>query len=87
MCGEKGESVGHLVSECKMLAQKEYKSRHDNGAGIVHWELCGEYSLERSKKWYDCVTEGQDHYVYTIRSAVLWLGRSSVAEKPYLKHI
>ena len=36
--GEKGEDVTHLVSECKMLAQKEYKRRHDNVARIVHWK-------------------------------------------------
>ena len=25
MCGEKGESIGHIVSECEKLAQREYK--------------------------------------------------------------
>ena len=32
MCGEREETVGHIVAECKMLAQKYYKNwRHDNG--------------------------------------------------------
>ena len=46
MCGEKGESVGHLISGCKKLAQREYKGRHDNMARIVHWTLCRKYGLE-----------------------------------------
>ena len=46
MCGEKGKSAGHLISGCKMLAQREYKRRHDNVARIVHWTLCGKYGLE-----------------------------------------
>ena len=36
LCGEKGESVGHLISECKILTQREYIRRHDNVARIVH---------------------------------------------------
>ena len=52
MCGENNESVGHLVSECSKLAQKEHKRKHDNVARIVHWELCGKHGLERSEKWY-----------------------------------
>ena len=53
LCGEKGEHVTHLISECKKLAQKEYKRRHDNVARIVHWKLCGLYQLERAEKWYE----------------------------------
>ena len=40
LCGEKGESVQHLASGCKKLAQKYYKRRHDNVAKKVHWNLC-----------------------------------------------
>ena len=32
MCGEKGETISHLVSEGGKLAQREYKRRHDNVA-------------------------------------------------------
>ena len=37
MCGGKGETISHLVSECGKLAQNEYKRRHDNVAQYVHW--------------------------------------------------
>ncbi|CAB4027853.1 Hypothetical predicted protein [Paramuricea clavata] len=53
LCGEKGEHITHLISECKKLAQKEYKRRHDNVARIVHWKLCGLYQLEKAEKWYE----------------------------------
>ena len=53
MCVEKGESVGHLISECSKLTQKEYKRRHDNVASYLHWELCGKLDLDRSRKWYE----------------------------------
>ena len=28
--------INHILSECKMLAPKEYKRRHDNIARLVH---------------------------------------------------
>ena len=40
MCGEHDESIFNLVSECKKLAQPDYKQRHDSIAGIVHLEQC-----------------------------------------------
>ena len=53
LCSEKVENVDHIVSECKKLAQKKYKRRHDNVAKVVHWKLCEKYGLERSEKWYE----------------------------------
>ena len=41
-----------------MLAQREYKRRHDNVARYVHWELCGKAGLERAEKWYEQKPEG-----------------------------
>ena len=58
LCKEKGESVYHIVSECKVLAQREYKRRHDKIAQFIHWELCGKYKLERSRNWYEHKPEG-----------------------------
>jgi hypothetical protein len=66
---KKGESVGHLVSECSKLAQLEYKRRHDNVARIVHWELCRKYELERSAVWYLHEPQG---VMENERVKVLW---------------
>ena len=58
MCGERGETVQHIICECKKLAQSEYKRRHDNVAKLVHWTLCQKHSLEREEKWYEHCPEG-----------------------------
>ena len=50
MCGEKGETVNHIVCECSKQAQKEYKRCHDDVAGIIHWEICKKYGLPRAKE-------------------------------------
>lgn len=34
----KGESVTHIISECRKLAQKKDKKRHDNITRMIHWE-------------------------------------------------
>ena len=64
LCGTKGESVNHIISECSYLAQKEYKRRHDNVARIIHWKICHKYNIRKSEKWYEHqpspVTETED---------------------------
>ena len=93
LCGEKSESVTHLVCGCKVLAQKEYKRRHDNIARIVHWMLCGRYDLRRIDKWYehhpDGVIENEtvkilwdmtiqcDHYIEARRPDILVVEKES----------
>ena len=49
MCNTKSETISHIVSECEILAQKEYKRRHDIVVRIVHWKSCGKYNLKRSE--------------------------------------
>ena len=69
MCGEKEETVSHIIIECSKLAQKEYKRQHDNVARIVHWEICKKYDLPRTEQWYNHKPEG----VTKIESIkVLW---------------
>ena len=29
LCGDKDETINHIISECSKLAQREYKARHD----------------------------------------------------------
>ena len=58
MCGKRGESTQHIISECEKLAQKEYKRRHDNVAKRIHWELCKKHTLERKERWYDHNPDG-----------------------------
>ena len=29
LCGDRDETINHIISECNKLAQKQYKTRHD----------------------------------------------------------
>ena len=58
MCGERGEKISHLVSECSKLAQREYKQRDDNVAKCIHWLLAEKYGFERATTCYVQKTEG-----------------------------
>ena len=48
MCGERVETISHLISEYGKLAQMEYKRRYDNVARYVHWQVCNKESYERA---------------------------------------
>ena len=39
LCGDKYETVNHIVSKCSKLAQKEYKTMRDWLGKVIHWEL------------------------------------------------
>ena len=69
MCGSKGETVAHVVSECGKLAQTEYKGMHDNVAHYIHWQLCGKCALERANSWYEQKPEG---VVESENFTILW---------------
>ena len=69
MCGSKGETVAHVVSECGKLAQTEYKGRHDNVARYFHWQLCGKCGLERANNWYE---QKPERVVESENSKILW---------------
>ena len=36
LCGERDETINHIISECSKLAQKEYKVRHDWVGTVIH---------------------------------------------------
>ena len=52
MCGEKDETVNHLISECSKMAQREYKRRHDWVGRRVHWNVCKKYGIVVNDNWY-----------------------------------
>ena len=52
LCGERVENVTHIVSSCKMLAQKDDKRRHDKVCLNLHWSLCQKYGFEVDTQWY-----------------------------------
>ena len=58
MCRVENETVSHIVSECKMLAQKEYKKMHDNICRYIHWKLCEKYGFRGAQQWYKHEPDG-----------------------------
>ena len=36
---EADETVNHMISVCRQLAPKEYKTRHDWVGKVIYWEL------------------------------------------------
>ena len=38
LCGDRDETINHIISECSKLAQKEYKTRHDWVGRVIHLE-------------------------------------------------
>ena len=53
MCGERNETVAHLISDCTTLVQKQYKDwRHDAICRIIHWQMRIDYGLDHADKWY-----------------------------------
>ena len=52
VCKKELETVTHLVSSCGVLAQREYKRRHDRMGLRVYWEICKKHGVKCSEKWY-----------------------------------
>ena len=53
LCGTHVENVLHIVSGCSMLAQKEYKPRHDKVCLNIHWALSKKYGVRVCERWYE----------------------------------
>ena len=53
LCGTHVENVLHIVSGRSMLAQKEYKRRHDKICLNIHWTLCKKYGEKVCERWYE----------------------------------
>ena len=52
LCGDRDETINHIISECSKLAQKEYKARHDWVGKVIHLEMCKEFKFDHADKWY-----------------------------------
>ena len=52
LCSGRDETINHIISECSILAQKEYKARHDWVGKVIHWEMCKKFKFDHANKWY-----------------------------------
>ena len=57
LCNEKEESAMHIASGCKVLAERQYKLRHDLVGRRVHWALYQKYKIDCNKNWYEHTPE------------------------------
>ena len=77
MCGTRNDNISHIVSECRKLAQKEYKRRHDNVGRYVHWQFSEKIGFNRARLWYGHETESIveniqcDHMIEARRSHIV----------------
>ena len=49
LCGDRDETINHIISECSKLAQKEYKTRHDWVNKVM---MCKKLKFDHTSKWY-----------------------------------
>ena len=49
-CKKADESIGHVVSDCSKLTQKEYRRRHDNLGKVIHLKLARKCTFEAGDK-------------------------------------
>jgi hypothetical protein len=61
ICGTEGETIEHIISSCTVLAQSEYKKRHDIFAKIIHMNLAVKFNLLKNT---------QPHYSYIPESCL-----------------
>ena len=52
LCGDSDETINHIISECRKLAEREYKVRHDWVGKVIHWEMCKKFKFDHTNKWY-----------------------------------
>ena len=52
LCGNRDETINHIISECSKLAQKRYKARHDWVGKVIHWEMCKKFKFDHANKWF-----------------------------------
>ena len=52
LCGERDETTNPIISECRKLAQKEYKTRHAWVGKVIPWEMCKKFKFDQTDKWY-----------------------------------
>ena len=52
LCGDRDETINHIISECSKLAQQACKARHDWIGKVIHWEMCKKFKFDHTNKWY-----------------------------------
>ncbi|XP_039759615.1 uncharacterized protein LOC120633471 [Pararge aegeria] len=74
-CNSNSETIQHITGACKLIAQTEYKHRHDQAANIIHQKLAYKYNLISNLKpipYYkyvpESVLENNEYRLYFDRA-------------------
>ena len=52
LCGDRDETINHIISECNNSAQREHKMRHNWVGKVIHWGNVQEIEFDPTNKWY-----------------------------------
>ena len=52
LCGDRDETINHIISECSKLPQKEYKMRNEWVGKVIHLKMCKKIKFDYTNKWY-----------------------------------
>ena len=52
-CGERVETIDHLIPGCSVLTPGEYKRRHDGVGQYLHWKICNHFKVSTKINWYE----------------------------------
>ena len=58
ICRLENEIVSHIVGERNILAQKEYKKRHDNVCSYILWRPCEKHGVQGAQQRYKHAPDG-----------------------------
>ena len=73
VCCKQDETISYVRSECKQLAQNEYRKwRHNKIATILHWSLCKQYGFEHSMKYYEHFVKKENKVLENERVKIIW---------------
>ena len=65
LCGDKDETMNHIISECNKLAPKEYKTINDWIRNMINGVLYKKFKFDHTKNWYihnpEPVQENETH--------------------------
>ena len=65
LCGERDETINHIISECSKLALKEYKTMHDWVGKVIHREQYKKLKFGHTNERYiqspESVLENETH--------------------------
>ena len=65
LCGDRDESINHIISKYSKLVHKDYKTRHDWVIKVIHLELCKKFKFDHTNRWYmhnpESILENETH--------------------------